>query len=339
MTRGSRRRGSSASLVESPTSPRRGSSQRILSELERTPRWSRADLDFSEYVALVRSSAEFRRNIRSSIFQANAELEELGKREAKFRTQIDLTDIVLGRIPHWLLRPKARPPRPAYMQLSASERAWVESQLVGGSSLLVERSNIQIFGDTLLCLREKEWLNDEVINFYFDLLNSERVFCWNSFFWLKLSGDGKGYNYKAVQRWTSRRKIEIFKFERILVPMNIGKNHWALGLIDLKKKHISYLDSLAPNTVHASFAEFMLRYLEDEHRDKGVLGSFDFSEFTTPLVAPPQQQNSHDCGVFTCLAAECLANFRDWLDFDQSMIPDMRKKIAVQILRNHIGAE
>ena len=215
-----------------------------------------------------------------------------------------------------------------------------------GSEIIASRNNIDISKDKIQCLGDREWLNDEVINYYFDLLNElptpkrgrPKTYLWNSFFWLKLSDDGKGYNYKSVQRWTSRKKIDLFSLDRFIVPMNIGRNHWALGLVDLNTKRVRYYDSLAAGTVHTAFAQFMLKYLEDEFKDKrkGEECPQFSSEFTVDPVEPPQQRNGFDCGVFTCMNAECLAAGRDWIDFDQSFISDMRRKILFQILNNKI---
>lgn len=229
----------------------------------------------------------------------------LDERERAVREGLRLTDVVLGRIPPMKTK------RPAYMYLSETERMEAES-------LMRTDKNIKTLND-------RTWLNDEVINTYMELLTSKKVFCWNTFFWLKLSSNG--YSYNSVRKWATKKGVNIGKLDRMLVPMNIGKNHWALGIVDFKRKTIAYYDSLAPNTVHSGFVEFITKYIADE------VGPIQFSNL---LVAPPQQSNSFDCGVFTCMIAECLAAGRDWLDFDQSMIPDMRRKIAIQIAHNSL---
>ena len=295
---------------------------------------------FSKYVALVRSSLEFSRYIKS-------ESAEIKSKSEVIKNDISVYDALLGPIPPSALKKK---PRPSYMTLTTEDKSLAENLLFHTTHadlkrVVADRNNIQVTVEKLQCLRDREWLNDEVINFYFDMLNDlsasskKTSYLWNSFFWLKLSSDGNGYNYKAVQRWTSRKRIDIFNFERILVPMNIGKNHWALGVVELKERCIKYYDSLSPHTVHASFAEYIIRYLEDEFRDKrkdqpcpDFLGTF-----TTCLVDPPQQRNGYDCGVFTCMNAECITAGRYWIDFDQSMIPEMRRKIAAQISAGRIN--
>ena len=54
-----------------------------------------------------------------------------------------------------------------------------------------------------------------------------------------------------------------------------------------------------------------------------------------PVAAPqdiPQQQNGSDCGVFALRYCEALSREGD-LDFDQADMPDMRMRIAVDIMQ------
>ena len=298
---------------------------------------------YQEYLELVKSSVEYQRNILRERSVSRKILDQLQDAERRIRGKISLTDIVFGEIPESALKPKPRPERPQYMVLSEDERLTAELALAscteGNSELIIEKNNIEITKDKASCLHDREWLNDEVINFYMQILHEKypKTFIWNSFFWLKLSSDGQGYNYKSVQRWTSRKKIDLFSFDRVIVPMNIGKNHWALGLVDFREKSIKYYDSLAEGTIHKSFVSHMKQYLSDEWKDKKKGEEMpDFNAFDTPLVYPPQQSNSFDCGVFTCMNAECLSGGRDWIDFDQSMIPDMRRKMLLQIRNGRI---
>ena len=61
-----------------------------------------------------------------------------------------------------------------------------------------------------------EWLNDEVMNFYYQLIagrskNNDslpKTHAFNTFFYAKLKQQGHG----GVKRWT--RKVDIFSFDR-----------------------------------------------------------------------------------------------------------------------------
>lgn len=69
------------------------------------------------------------------------------------------------------------------------------------------------------------WLNDEVINFYLQLIcerskandNWPNVYAFNTFFYPKLMQSG----HAALRRWT--RKVDIFSYDIILIPVHLGK--------------------------------------------------------------------------------------------------------------------
>lgn len=122
------------------------------------------------------------------------------------------------------------------------ERALAEQSLSDDGPLdevLASRFSIDLTREKLQTLRPKIWLNDEVINFYFKLLqersNKKATRCWcpNSFFWNKLSGgpdrDCSAYSFKEVKRWTFKAKVDLFELDHVVFPMNIGNCHWAMG--------------------------------------------------------------------------------------------------------------
>ncbi|KAF4699082.1 hypothetical protein FOZ63_014755, partial [Perkinsus olseni] len=174
-------------------------------------------------------------------------------------------------------------------------------------------------------LQQGRWLNDEVVNYYFMMLQDRsdrsqgklpRTFLWNSFFWQKLSSNASGaYSYKSVARWSKRRHADIFSFERMIVPIHVGKTHWALGVVDLKECTLSYYDSLGAS--HPKFYDYISRYIEDEHKDKNSHAPLRKpSEWQrrdaviTPTCIVPRQNNSNDCGVFMCMFAEAVSGGR-----------------------------
>lgn len=233
--------------------------------------------------------------------------------------------------------------RPSYMQLSNREDAEELVYYIEPDKEVTEKFGLSITGTTLQCLRHGQWLNDEVINFYLQLVQQRAVdqpnlfrscFAWNTFFWQKLSEDGRGYSFKSVQRWSIRKKVDVFSFDLMIVPINVGRTHWALGFVDLKKERICYWDSLGGD--HPQFKKFILQYVQDEWADKKE-GSFpyNFTDEGGYDQEIPMQSNSYDCGVFTCLFAECLSRDRG-VDFDQDDIADARLVIASQIGRGSI---
>ena len=98
---------------------------------------------------------------------------------------------------------------------------------------------------------------------------------------------------------TSDNFGDIFQKEMILVPANIDGNHWILMVAHMERHCIRVFDSLRQKRREA--AELLLQYIKDEHMRR----------YQTPLdsdwrirhksESTPQQTNSSDCGVFTCI--------------------------------------
>ncbi|PWN90968.1 cysteine proteinase, partial [Acaromyces ingoldii] len=175
-------------------------------------------------------------------------------------------------------------------------------------------------------LRPSTWLNDEVINFYMrliqlrsDLAVTRRkeqskkwrafwdVHIFNSYFWQKFSSQG----YAGVSKWT--RRVDIFKKDLVLIPINMNDTHWICAAINLRRRRFELYDSMA--TSHATGSTFfrkLRQYLAAEYCDKKGKSSADdlflddswtdhFSEES------PQQANGSDCGVFATMTLEQLS--------------------------------
>eukprot|EP00439_Symbiodinium_sp_Y106_P078087 s562_g16.t3 len=173
--------------------------------------------------------------------------------------------------------------------ITPEEEKLAEDALFGqgsGDEVVASRFSVEVTRRQLECLRPGEWLNDEVINFYYKLLqersktiaSSPKSWFTNSFFWPKLSGNNKDasgaavklnkteYNYKEVRRWTIKAKVDIFDMDYVIFPMNIAETHWSMGAIDMREKGFRYFDSMFSNPP-SNFVAFLRRYLADEHKD------------------------------------------------------------------------
>lgn len=180
--------------------------------------------------------------------------------------------------------------------------------------------------------RRQKWLNDEVINFYMNLImeRSElrendgypKVYATNTFFLPRLASGG----YAGVKRWT--RKVDIFAKEVILVPVHVNGVHWCMAIINLKAKTIKYYDSMGK--ANEKVLAMLASYLQEEMRDKKQQ-VLDMSGWQIENVAGiPQQQNGYDCGVFSCMFAEFVTRNRP-LTFSQSHMEYFRQKMVLEI--------
>ncbi len=182
------------------------------------------------------------------------------------------------------------------------------------SMLVASKYGCGITIETIKRLLVPEWLNSELITFFFEWW-AERIgggsehnmpygplkvyFC-NTYFYSKLFFDGK-YRYKEIFRWT--KKIDIFALDMMIIPINQYNLHWFLAVINFKMRRMEIYDS--NGSVHLDVIEFLFRYIQDEHLDKkgSVLDISSWSrepEFVRGQRMP-RQTNGYDCGVFLCM--------------------------------------
>ncbi|XP_037928322.1 sentrin-specific protease 1-like [Teleopsis dalmanni] len=177
------------------------------------------------------------------------------------------------------------------------------------------------------------WVNDEVINFYMNLLmeRSEKknnvpvlkIYSMNTFFIPRLLKHG----FIGVRRWTL--KVDILEKDIIVVPVHVSGVHWCMAIIHLKNKSIKYYDSMGiPNPKVLSALE---EYLKEESLDKKKI-AFDTSGFLIESVNDvPRQMNSTDCGVFSCMFAEYITRDKA-ITFSQEHMEYFRQKMIVEIV-------
>ncbi|TMW62575.1 hypothetical protein Poli38472_005193 [Pythium oligandrum] len=211
--------------------------------------------------------------------------------------------------------------------------------------VLIQKYNVDITRRHLQCLLPQQWLNDEVINFWFQMLmdrDAELVksgvlekpsHFFSSFFYTKVSEGG--YNFINVRRWT--RKIDLFSMDKIFVPVNVSNTHWCLAVIFMTEKRIQYFDSMAgPGT---KCLEVLLKYLHDEmqHKKQQPFDSEGW-ELVETVPGTPQQENGWDCGVFTCLFADYLSQNLD-LSFSQNDMEFQRNRMILRIVQGSVPEE
>ncbi|GCB70967.1 hypothetical protein scyTo_0010894, partial [Scyliorhinus torazame] len=173
--------------------------------------------------------------------------------------------------------------------------------------------------DDLATLYGENWLNDQIINMYGELIVDavpDKVHFFNSFFYKQLQT--KGYN--GVKRWT--KKVDLFSKALLLIPIHL-EIHWSLLTVDLPNRKICLYDSQG---IHFnSCVQNILRYLKTEAGERNLPAFLEgWKAFATTCI--PQQKNDSDCGVFVLQYCKCLARGRPF-QFSQKDMPEVRKLI------------
>jgi sentrin-specific protease 1 len=204
-----------------------------------------------------------------------------------------------------------------------------------------------IMGRDIKTLAVGEWLNDEVINTYCDVLNfrsaalRRRVYCFNTQMMVKL------FKHDPLDRWITKQKINLCKLDTLLFPTHVNRNHWVLVHVDRPNKMIRVLDSLGTlklanfSSQIASIKTFLMKQGERKWNGKDETCESDFADMKVEFPVPktgktqypqsiPKQTNSVDCGVFTCFYMNYISLNKPW-DFTQQNTEAMRQRLTLDV--------
>ena len=234
-----------------------------------------------------------------------------------------------------VLDEREEPEEPAFPTLTDGILKDVKNALVPRppDELLVEGFGLRITRKDIHTLADLNWLNDEVINFYMNLLIARgatdrfpKVHAMNTFFYPKLISGG----HASLKRWT--KKIDIFARDLVVVPVHLGI-HWCMSIIDFRDKCIRYYDSMGGNNPKCLAA--LRQYLQDESLDKKKK-PYNTSDWKLECAKNiPQQMNGSDCGVFSCMFAEYVCANKK-ITFTQQDMPYFRNKMVYEILKSKL---
>ncbi|KAG2379559.1 hypothetical protein C9374_006676 [Naegleria lovaniensis] len=203
--------------------------------------------------------------------------------------------------------------------------------------ILAEKYKIDITWQKIQCLKNTDWLNDEVINFYLNMVKDRndkypekypKIYVFNTFFYAKLT-ERHSYNYGNVRRWT--RKIDLLEYDKIIIPIHLTV-HWTLAVINIRDERFEYYDSMDGVQTGMNVLQNLQKYLSDEVLDKKQV-SFDTMSWRKYVPHTPQQENGSDCGMFTCKFANFIAQDKP-LTFSQKHMPYFRRRMVVEIVRS-----
>ncbi|CAB0015678.1 unnamed protein product [Nesidiocoris tenuis] len=189
------------------------------------------------------------------------------------------------------------------------------------SEVLTKKFGLNITREDLLTLRESNWLNDKIINFYMELIDQRSrqnhklptTFSFNTFLYVSLKAGG----YTRVKNYT--RKTDLFEKDIIFIPI-FKAAHWRLITIYIKLQKIEYLDSLGKDGT--DILEDIKNYLTEEHNHKKGTPLDTTNWKFTQRTDIPLQQNNDDCGVFVCQYAKSLGSSEE-IQIKHSQIPEI----------------
>lgn len=209
--------------------------------------------------------------------------------------------------------------------------------------------SIELTSKSLARLRENEWLNDDIVSIYMNMLQDRENYlcskvmsrkCYifvntNAIVHLRRDGVRKPFQHLA-------KGCQINDVGKLFFPINLRESHWFLAVVDLENFTIIAYDSymlLAGNQAERMrFLNILDNYFS-HHLQNLTCEPITWRKDICATM--PQQNNGSDCGVYTILAADVLAD-----DLPIEAIADIVKdvggtrevriNIAASILRGYI---
>lgn len=262
------------------------------------------------------------------------------------RPALTLTDAILSAIPSTGLLNFLKKERLAIQELILKERKQSQAAVAPlsrdqldvvdlywrsrlGTAPVVSAYSIDISVRDLYTLADGHWLNDNIIDFYLNLVSekSDNVYCWTTHFFSTLKSKG----YAGVARWAKRRKVNVTEKKLVVVPINIMSTHWAVAVVDNLAKTIKYHDSLSSNG-NQSAVRLLQQYMAKEC-ERLQVPPIEYE--LLPNMKTPQQQNGYDCGVFTCTVSKHIAQGLP-LSFSQNDMKTIRRRMAYEIIQKSL---
>uniref|UniRef100_A0A4W5QBR0 Ubiquitin-like protease family profile domain-containing protein n=1 Tax=Hucho hucho TaxID=62062 RepID=A0A4W5QBR0_9TELE len=175
--------------------------------------------------------------------------------------------------------------------------------------------------EDLSTLDDQNWLNDQVMNMYGELImesSQHKVHFFNSFFHRQLMTKG----YEGVKRWT--KKVDLFSKALLLVPIHL-EIHWCLVTADTASKKIHLYDS--QGIVFKEAAENVFRYIQTEAKERKQ-SAFQNGWKIAILIKYYFRQSHSPCSFHVPFSqyCRCLALGKP-LQFSQGDMPTVRKRI------------
>ena len=196
------------------------------------------------------------------------------------------------------------------------------------------------------------WLNDEVVNLYFEILRDranalhklkpltkKTIFVWSYFYTkMKSSADYEGggkYLPQSMSRESKKWSDSVSDIGTIFIPININNFHWTLVKICLDTRDIEYLDGFQDyHRKCKEVTDLIIQWAEEYIKNT----PYDTKKRWRVRVSsrvPSQPHTSSDCGLYCIMTAEYLAEGLP-LSFQQKDMDDIRIKVAGIINRGKL---
>lgn len=213
-------------------------------------------------------------------------------------------------------------------EVSDNEEEELVQMITDENEIVSTIQDIPVTQQDLGRLRNNDRLNDNLIQFYLELLIQKTqvsMFAFPTYYYARL--ETIGFTTEP-QRWVLS---DLSRVDKFLLPIyHSREQHWSLVYVETIEKNVYHFDSLfgsssvVLNNVKSHFNNLIRPKLENMYEWNSVY----YNEV-------PRQTNGIDCGVFVCLYSRHVILERDF-SFSQRDINQWRKIIEHEIVQVNI---
>ncbi|XP_060845210.1 sentrin-specific protease 1-like [Rhopalosiphum padi] len=176
------------------------------------------------------------------------------------------------------------------------------------------------------------WMSDCTMEHYFSLLakscTDQLILSLPPVFFQDLVRGGFD---KATKSMGATIK-NLFFYDKVITPTHLEGNHWTFTVVNIKSRSITLYDSIK-SSIYEDQINLLVEFLNHAYLkyekpvdDQRLEWSLNFGE-------SPLQNNTSDCGVFTCTNARHVLLGKP-LYYTQDDAPLLRHRITYEILHN-----
>ena len=186
----------------------------------------------------------------------------------------------------------------------------------------------------LSSLEGNDWLNDNIINDYCDLLGRKYkdVMIFTTFFSEMFFTRNRGYS--IASRYCRSR--DIFEKRLVIFPI-VHHSHWFTAILNFDKKEIKMLDPYLKENNLIEINDHMNWLEKLEHNFLALYfyerGYSDWISLNKSVCIPPEipkQDDGSNCGVFLLEFCRCLCS-RQSFNFSSKDMPNSRARIKREL--------
>lgn len=323
------------SIPSSPKYGHNGLQDVVGHSVGNTPNWR--PLQYSTSWYYTRPPFELPEKAPSTESYAKIYMELVARRERELKELEEAKK--LSQIREQELKQKDRVEPLSETQIKQVNDIW---QRRDSESLVASANRVDVKIRDIDTLRDGQWLNDTVIDFYLALVTQRsrdnkvlsNSFVFSTHFFTTLDTG----SYDKVKRWAKRKGADVAKLDYIFVPVNRHNTHWCLAVINNKERKFQFYDSMNGAGLKALhlLKDYMYRQTAEMHPEmsREEMGYDDYEIIERSTC--PQQSNSYDCGVFVCKMVDVLSRDRDVMSFGQKDMRNIRRRMAYEIITSKL---